>query len=105
MGRKRGLIIVHPSVMGPPAFDVFGDDEEWGYKVEDCKYVKEAGRDDYSWSEDLCHIPSTNLAVQERINELIRRGFEVKFVGWDEYNPLKGVFRVVGGKDAGRRDG
>ena len=81
--RKR-LIIVHPSRLGIPCFDVYGDDEEFGYRMEDCPYVKREGLEDYSWSEDFLHIPEINATVEAKINELIKRGWIVRFEGWDK---------------------
>ena len=87
--KKKGLIVVHPNSVGLPVFDIFGDlpegFEDLGYQV-DCSYVEAEGRDDYRWSEDLMHTEGTNKAILEVINELINKhGFEVKFVGWKDY--------------------
>ena len=81
---KKRLIIVHPNRRGIPCFDVYGDDEEFGYQVEECPYVVKEGWEDYSWSEDLDHIPQINTEVMAKINELIKRGWLVRFEGWDK---------------------
>ena len=81
--RKR-LIIVHPNILGIPCFDVYGDDEDFGYEMKECPYVEREGLEDYSWSEDLSHIPEINAAVMAKINELIKRGWIVRFEGWDK---------------------
>ena len=81
--RKR-LIIVHPNYRGVPCFDVYGDDEDFGYEMKECQYVKREGLEDYSWSEDLSHIPEINAAVMAKINELIKRGWIVRCEGWDK---------------------
>jgi len=86
MCERKKLIIVHPNWRGVPAFDVYGDDEEFGYRMEDCRFVKREGLEDYSWSEDLDHTPEINTAVMAKINELIERGWKVRFEGWDEGN-------------------
>lgn len=82
----RGLIIVHPNPLGKPVFDVFGLkedlDEDW-YKI-DCRFVKAENRNDYVGSEDLMHFSERNREVIEKVNELIEKGYKVKFVGWDE---------------------
>ena len=89
MPERKRLIIVHPNRMGIPCFDVYGDDEEFGYRMEKCRFVQKEGLEDYSWSEDLAHIPELNADVMAKINELIERGWKVRFEGWDDESFFK----------------
>ena len=89
--RKRKLIIVHPSPIGTLAFDIFCPKDEippelndFGYRVEECPYVKEYGVEDYVASEDLGHILILNKKVLETIFRLIQKGFEVEFKGFED---------------------
>jgi len=104
MPERKRLIIVHPNRMGIPCFDVYGDDEEFGYRMEGCEFVKKEGLEDYSWSEDLAHIPEINAAVMAKINELIERGWRVRFEGWDDEEIFELLFKLWRGDSHGRAD-
>jgi hypothetical protein len=92
---KRRLILIHPGlvVFGIECicFDIFCDPKELppklrallkynGYEMRDCKYVKMLGEEDYFISLDLCHSWDDNMFLLLLIFELVKLGFEVKYV-------------------------
>ena len=92
---KRKLILIHPGlvVWGIECicFDIFCDPRELpprlraelegaGYRMEDCKYVKMLGGEDYYLSMDLCHTWDDNMAILLIVFDLVKLGFEVKYV-------------------------
>jgi hypothetical protein len=86
-----GLIVIHPGPMPKTlCFDIFCPEpipielRDFGYKYEDCPYVKALNRSDYVCSEDTAHIPEINIAVVEIINKLIEKGFKVKVIVIEE---------------------
>ena len=81
------LIVVHPGGGGHICFDIFcppGEEPEelegFGYRADDCPYVREAGRSDYVCSEDLSHASIFNWDIVEVVNSLVEKGFKVRFM-------------------------
>jgi hypothetical protein len=92
---KRKLILIHPGLMvwgiECICFDIFCDPKELpprlraelegaGYRMEDCKYVKMLGGEDYYISLDLCHTWDDNMAILLIVFDLVKLGFEVKYI-------------------------
>jgi hypothetical protein len=92
---KRKLILIHPGlvVWGIECicFDIFCDPRELpprlraelegaGYEMKSCKYVKMLGDEDYYISLDLCHTWDDNMAILLIVFNLVKLGFEVKYI-------------------------
>ena len=85
--KGRKVVVIHPSSMGHPCFDIYcprnempPELEDFGYRVEDCPVVKQLGTEDYVCSEDLAHPSMYNRKVLETIAALIRKGFDLEYV-------------------------
>jgi hypothetical protein len=89
--RGKKVIVVHPTARGGIAFDIYCPREEvppelegFGYRAEWCPVVNKLGTEGYVCSEDLHHDPEENRMILRVIAQLIRKGFDVEYVGLEE---------------------